>query len=232
MAQNYDLTTLAKARLNVLGDNSDTSQDELLGDLVSAFSLAVINYIRRQFQPTETAVTKRFSYNGNGILDLTVIDDMPFELTAVTAIVLYTDLPTVYQVTLSAGDSSSEADYRLRPLNKTREGTYTWLVLPRPTSMPPSSPSLASTAHLASDLKQFEVSITGNWGAGAVPTIVERVVLREIANAYRNPEGFQQRTLGEYSISEPLDVSGGSGFAPLSWGSKRLLEPYRRPVIG
>lgn len=232
MAEDYDLTTIAKARLNVLGDSTDDAQDELLEDLVDAFSLAVINYVRRQFMPTETAVTKRFSYNGGGILDLTVIDDMPHELTAVTQVVLFSDLPVAYQVPLANGDASSEADYRLNPRNKTRELTYTWLMLPQQTGLAPSVPSPSSTMHLAGDQKEYEVAITGNWGAGVVPSIVERVVLREIANAYRNPEGFQQRSMGEFSVSEPLDVAGGSGFAPLSWGSKRLLEPYRRPVIG
>jgi hypothetical protein len=227
--EDYALTSLEKARLQVLGDADDTAQDERLTDLVNAFSLSVINYVRRQFQPTEDGATKRFSYSGKGVIDLTVIDDQPYELRAVTAITLYSDMPASYQVVLSNGDASNEADYRLNPRNKTREGTYTWLLLPTQLSLPPVAST--SPTRLGPELKEYEISITGDWGAGVVPSIVEKVVLRELANDFRNPEGFQNRSLGEFAVTEMID-GGGSGYAPLSWGSKRLLEPYRRPVIG
>lgn len=227
--ETYALTTIVKARRHVLNSDTDASCDARLEDGINAFSLAVINYVRRQFLPIEDAATKKFAYAGDGILDLTVCDDMPYELRSVTAITLYSDLPASYQLVLSNGDASNEADYRLNPRNKTREGTYTWLVLPKPGGLPPSAST--SRTPLSPILKEFEISITGNWAAGVVPSIVEKVVLREIANDFRNPEGFQSRQLGDFGVSEPVD-GGGTGFAPLSWGSKRLLEPYRRPVIG
>lgn len=236
MALNADaLCSVAQVR-NALGDQS--ADQTTIEDGINAFSKAIQKYARRQWMPVSAATeTRKFRYDGNGILDLGD-DDTPTEIFAggggpTPVIVLHSDLPAgthvLAQLQLSAGDASNEADYRLEPLNKTESSTYTWLVLPRAVPIRIST----SLAPVSLDGKQIEVSITAKFGAGSVPSDIVKTCVREVANDYRNPEGFQSRQLGELSFSEATsDYAGvGGGLPPLSRGTRALLYGYRVPVL-
>jgi hypothetical protein len=213
-----DLTTVAKAASYIGDTNANTTRLQLL---ISAYSRAIRRYTDRQFMPVETAVAKKFRYDGAGILNLPST-----ELQSVTSIVLYTDLPTAQQVTLAAADTVSEADYRLEPRNKTLESTYLWLTLPRRTWFPIYSSNTPSP----SDKKLAEVTITGTWGAGSTPGDVELACLIAVDNAYRSPGGFSTETMGGFTLSEVVDPSSGPGRS-LPIDARALLGPYRRVAL-
>jgi len=212
------LTTVAKVQTRPGMAGVDGGRIE---DSINAFSVAIKRYIRRQFKPTETGITKRFRYDGNGILDLGA-DDPPTELSLLTSITLYSDLPASSQLVLFAGDASSEADYRLEPRNKTEQGTYTWLVLPLADFRRAST----SLTPIIGRVREAEVKIVGNWGAGVVPADVELACIREVTNDLRNPEGFSSRSAGDFAFVEDPSASW-----PLSRKTRQLLDSYRYPVI-
>lgn len=215
------LTTVNEAR-GWLGE--DDASLSLLESLINGFSHLVQRHAGRQFKPRETAVAKKFRYDGSGVLRLDAAS-RPTELVTPTSIVLYSDLPTAYQKTLSAGDASNEADYRLEPRGGTAEGTYTWLVLPKVSSFPSVS---GSETPIASSSREAQLTITGSWGADSVPADIAIAVLREIENVYRNRGGFDSRTFGELSIS---DLGVTPGLPPLSRGTMRIVGQYRAPVF-
>lgn len=234
MALNSDALCSVTQVRNALGDpNAD---EDVIFDSINAFSKAIQRYCRRMWMPVDANPrTLKFMYDGNGILDLGD-SDTPVEIKAgtVTQIMLHSDLPAgtdaFAQLVLSPGDSLNEADYRLYPLNQTESGTYTYLALPLACARRVSG----SLAPVSLDAKQVEVSITAKFGAGSVPDDVVKACIRECANDYRNPEGFQSRNLGELSFSEPTsDMAGGSGggLPPLSRGTRQLLYGYRVPVL-
>lgn len=177
---------------------------------VEGYSRAIQQYLEREFKPATAAAARKFRYDGHGVLDLA-----PYELTAVTAVTLYTDTPS--PDTLENGDASTESDYRLEPRNGTAEGTYTWLALPEV----PETPRRRRLG--------VEVTVTGDWGAGTAPADVQLVCARLAAAAWRNPEGFESRQLGELQFTE--DVAPGEEYG-LPRSARRALARYRRPRFG
>jgi hypothetical protein len=147
--------------------DDETNDRSFIAFLINAFSDAAHTYSGRQWKPTEAGATKVFVYDGNGRLSLA-----PFEASVVTSVVAYTDRPVADQLTLTAQD-----EYLLEPRQKTPQNTYLALTLP------------------ASLREGAQVSVTGNWGAGSVPSDVEYAVAAEAANAYmratqRAPRGI------------------------------------------
>jgi hypothetical protein len=210
------LTTIQAARSYVGDPNADQN---LITVLINSASRSIRQYTSRQFLPAETAVAKKFRYDGAGILDL------PFtELRTVTSIVAYTDLPSADQVTLTPASGTTEADWRLEPRQGTSEGTYLWLILP--TTLPWKQDS--TSAYPPRWDKGIELTITGNWGAATVPGDVEEACLMAVANRYRNPEGVTSRTLGALSISDIPDAPNFSSSLPRA--ARYILNPYRRVV--
>lgn len=204
------LTTLAKAQVFLArtgGTGMQRSEEEdFLEMLIAAASVAIRGYTGRQFVPAENAATKKFRYDGSGILNLS-----PYELRAATEIKLYSDLETGAQQVLTPQTPSAAGQYRLEPRQKTVQQTYRWLVLP--------TFELPRTA-LATER---EVSITGDWGIGSVPADVEFACLRTVAHWYRNPEGFASRSLGELAVSDAIDTDDEA----LPRSARLLLSPYR-----
>jgi len=144
-------------RTGTQGTSAEEGEDdELLAFFINAFSDAAHAYSGRQWKPTETNTTKRFVYDGSGRLSLA-----PYEASAVTSVVAYTDRPVADQLTLTVQD-----EYLLEPRQRTPQGTYLAIKLP------------------AVLREGTEVSVTGNWGAGSVPSDVEYAVAAEAANAY------------------------------------------------
>lgn len=209
MALNTDaLTTVASAQ-TYLGD--DGAATALLELLINGYSRAVANYTQREFKSALASPDnqpRQFRYAGRGVLPL-----HPYEARAIDQIVLHTDQPTVSQRTLTAASPTVEGEWRAEPRGKTREGTYLWLVLPQ----------VGVSAQW-----ETEVTVTGDWGAGTVPADVELACLIAVAAGYRNPEAFASRGLGELDFSQQPEPDVGASLPP---AARRLLYPYRRPVI-
>ena len=210
------LTTVAKARTYIGDPNADTTLVEIL---INSASRTIRQYTSRQFLPAEAASAKKFRYDGSGLLD------MPFtELRSVSSIVVYTDLPTADQVTLTPASGTTEADWRLEPREGTTETTYLWLILP--TSLPWKQDS--TSGYPPPWTKGIQVTITGDWGANTVPGDVEEACLMAAAHRYRNPEGVTSRTLGALSISDIPDAPNFSSSLPRA--ARYILNAYKRPV--
>lgn len=213
------LVTLDEARLWVHGSADDDSQDQLLELLIESYSSAIARYTGRELLPktpaldTDPIVTRTFRYAGSGVLDFVRFELRPLNL---GSIVLYSDLPSGSQRTLSAGSSTEEAEYRLEPREQTPEGTYLRLILPE-LDVPASRRA-----------KGVEVSVSGRWGAGTVPADVKLACLIAVRNAARNPEGFASRSLGELTFSEgPAPPESLS----LPRDARGLLAPHRRSAL-
>jgi hypothetical protein len=202
-------------RAGTQGTAADEEDDKrFLAFLINSFSDAVHAYTARQFKPTETAATKLYTYDGTGLLSLA-----PYEATAVTAIVLYTDRPVGEQWTLVAAN-----DYRLEPMQKTPESTYLSIKVPRVRS----GGLTVDSDVVRADLQGVQVSVTGNWGAGVVPSDVEYVVAGEAANAYMRASQRAPRGVAAEDFFGP-DV----GPLALSRRSQAVLWPHsNRTLIG
>ena len=193
------LTTIEDAelyldRVGLQGSKaSEADQLRFLASLINGKSTAMLAHMRRQFKPTEDAVTKRFRYGGGGRLWFA-----PYELRSLTAITLHTDQPVGAQQLLLAQSDSRESDYRLEPRQKTTVGTY----------LRASLPLLAVNPRHGA-----EVSITGNWGAGSVPAGLKMVCEAEVAAEWERStgKGTPDPVTGELSRSlAPLDFSRNS----------------------
>lgn len=210
----YALTSTTALRA-WLGD-PDAGQVELEA-AINGVSKSIRHFTGRQFKPAETAVTKRFTYDGSGILDLakTELADEP------TAITLFTDLPTTEHLALSPATATSEADWRLEPRGGTDEGTYLWLALP---TLEPRSSSETGYAP-DGDVKLIEVTVEGDWGTATVPGDVELACMVGCADLYRSPEGADERRLGPLALDHDDDDDFAFG---LSNRVREMLRPYRR----
>jgi hypothetical protein len=175
-----------------------------LEQLINGYSEAIARYSGREWCPRTTAAARKFSYNGSGVLSLA-----PYELRTVSLVQRDTDDPS--PTTIPA------TDYRLQPRNRSEQGTYLWVALPC----------------LVPSYQQFEteVTITGDWGIATdhtgIPPDVKLAALVAVASGYRNPEWFAGRDLGALGLTVEAAAPGES----LPDGTRRLLTPYRRPVV-
>lgn len=218
------LTTIENVKLLLSSSKQDPNMDDKLQLLINSYSRAIRLYTSRQFLPVETAISKKFRYEGNGYLNLPNT-----EVTAVTSMTLYTDLPQTSWVVLAGQNATTEAQFRLEPRNGTLEGTYLWLTLPEIGMFSPLVPEPIVTRRA----RASEITVLGNWGAGVVPGDVEHACMMSVANAYRNPEGFAARSLAGFSFSEMAEsqVLAETGLS-LPRDARALLAPYKRPSYG
>ena len=150
----HDLTTLAEVREYLQKPGSETSEDPVIGDLISEAS-AEIQKHTRIFKPEHNSgadAAKRFTWLSSGVLDLS-----PWVAKTVTAVSI-------------SGTAQASSSWSLRPRNAT-EGVYTHLKLP-------GSEVTHPLIHLADpvymDGQEVEVIVTGTWGYATVPANVER----------------------------------------------------------
>jgi hypothetical protein len=230
------LVTLADVRGFVFRDPLDNRQDRELVERINEYSRAVMRYTGREWLPQTTAATRSFSYDGGGFLSFA-----PFEARTVTSVSLFTDQPSVGQVTLTAPGGSVEGQWRLFPPNKSEEGTYFGIDLPMLGRTPRfvdgdpwwgtgwSFPSVYFRG-------RTNATVTGDWGVATslagVPSDVQLAVKIAIKDAYTNPAGFSSGDIsgGGSFTEEPIDSGAGSSvqFANLPYEARALLEPYRR----
>lgn len=196
------LVDLPTAQKYVRGSKTTSKDDDLvLTLLVNAYSRAIARYTGREFAPRSPGGQSEGTLARTFAYDASgFLSLKPYEARDITAVKIddeTTDLPTT--------------DYTLQPRNKTTESTYLWLDLPK---------------------RGSKVTVTGKWGVGdaastAIPNDVVLACLIAVADAFRNPESFATRSLGELTFTEEVGApADGGGSLPL--GARRLLYPYRR----
>jgi len=202
------LTTLGETREYVLRDATDDSQDRKLITLINAYSRAVEKYTRREWLPITLAATRSFHYDGAGFMSME-----PYDLRSATEVVANTQYPAGYQEILIAGTPTVVGNYWPKPAGATAEGTYWWLELP----------TYRQTG-------SYEVSVTGDWGIGTVPSDVELALWIAIDDAYKNPTGFAGGEVGGLGFAEIAETSlePDNRARNLPIESRSLLAPYRR----
>lgn len=220
----HALIALDEARLYVLGDVTDDTQDRKLIDRINAYSEAVYAYTGREWKPVTTGATRTFWYPGYGMLSLA-----PYDLRTLTSITAFTDYPTTYQATLTAGSATVVGDYRtpVDPLTN----TIRWVDFGEHPFLYPSVPWLLDTQWwYGRPSTRYQFSVTGDWGIGTVPEDVKLAVKIAVAEGFRNPEGGATRTFGDLTITEPSDFGDTSADAlwrGLPREARALLTPYR-----
>lgn len=204
------LTTLGETREYVLRDATDDSQDRKLIALINAYSRAVEKYTRREWLPVALAATRSFHYDGSGFMSLE-----PSDLRSATEVVLNSQYPAGYQEILIAGTTTVVGNYWPKPAGGTAEGTYWWLELPP-----------------AWETGSYEVSVTGDWGVGTIPSDVELALWIAIDDSYKNPTGFAGGEVGGLAFTEIGEASPepDNRARNLPIESRALLAPYRRSI--
>lgn len=223
------LTTLHAVREYVLRNPTDGSQDFQFRRLINSYSKAIYRYTRREWLPATAGAARKFAYSGAGFLSLA-----PYEARTVTAVTLFTDMPTANQRTLNVGSSTVESEFRLGPRGKTTEGTYLWI------DIATRLLGLGAFSYLPNVYAPFwtvigrdagyEVTVTGDWGVGSVPTDVELALLVAIKDAYENPTGYAAGTEGGLQFVEQVESDTGPDARArnLPVESRALLIPYKR----
>lgn len=203
------LTTLGETREYVLRDATDDSQDRKLIALINAYSRAIEKYTRREWLPITLDATRSFQYDGYGFLSLE-----PSDLRSATEVVLNSHFPAGYQEILIAGTESAVGNYWPKPAGGTAEGTYWWLELP----------------YAYRTGGSYEVSVSGDWGIGTVPSDVELALWIAIDDSYKNPTGFAGGEVGGLAFTEIGETSAepDNRARNLPIESRALLAPYRR----
>jgi hypothetical protein len=150
-----DLTTLAEVREHQQRtDSSNTTQDSLIGDLITVASDMIMEYTQREFAPQSNSTARTYRYDGRGVLNLA-----PDDARTVTQVRIDTD-----------GDSPATLDstqYKLWP-TRSKHAVYSHLHL---IGVP--GRAVTTEAHPV----YREVEVTGTWGWGSVPEPVERACI-------------------------------------------------------
>lgn len=146
------LISLDEARGFIQKNEEETEQDEEIIRLINSASEEIQNHTRREFAPAgEYGEDRVFVYVGGRYLDLA-----PYDLRAVEAVTLATDLESPVKLT--------KDEWRLRPM-PARDGVYQTIRL---LSLPEDT-----RITLPEGETQFEVTVTGEWGFAEVPEDVK-----------------------------------------------------------
>lgn len=223
-AANADALTTTAAFFEYIGEPTD--QDGKMADraqlLINAYSTAATRYLRRRLRPVETGTDKVYYYTGDGFLSLA-----PFEPRTVNTVTLYTDMPDAGHLVLYNHSSTQEAQWRVRPSNKTIFGTYLYMTLPEIGQFHPYYDEPVTTLNRRN--LGYEVTINADWGVldTDMPDDIELAIWIACSNAWRNPEAYQRRQLGPLSAADYDDPVSTDGLS-LPRASRSLLAPYRR----
>jgi hypothetical protein len=150
-----DLTTLeAVRRHQQRTDTTNTTQDDLVNDMITVASDLIMGFTQREFAPTTTAAARKYRYDGHGVLNLA-----PDDLRSVTSIQIDTDT--------SSPTTLDSTQYKLWP-TRTKHGVYSHIHLVGITV-----PSVTTQTYPV----YRQVTVTGNWGWSSIPDAVERACI-------------------------------------------------------
>lgn len=200
-----DLTTLAAVqRHRQMLDDTNTTQDDLIEDLITVASDMILDYTQREFAPQSgtggTPVTRTYRYEGRGVLPLAGDDAR-----TVTEVQIDTDsdTPTVLEST----------QYKLWP-TRAKDGVYTALHL---IDLPVARTTEGHPVYR-------EVEVTGTWGWPEVPSKVERACILLVMDLLSRTSSFRNS-----SMDDMLPAPGGAAM-PLH--VRTMLSSYRRRSLG
>lgn len=201
-----DLTTLAQVREHQQRtDSSNTTQDSLIGDLITVASDMIMSHTQREFAPTSgsgsTPVARTYRYDGRGMLNLA-----PDDARTVTQVRIDTDTST--PTTLEAG-----TQYKLWPTRSKHE-IYSHLHLI----------GIGGGSTITDYPSYREVEVTGTWGWTTVPTPVERACILLVMDLLSRTSNWKN------SEMDALMPSGSSVAIPLH--VRTILSPYKRHSAG
>tara|TARA_R110000868_G_scaffold172005_1_gene407790 strand:- start:48 stop:641 length:594 start_codon:yes stop_codon:yes gene_type:complete len=153
-----DLCSVDDVRAFLQKPSADTTQDALIGDLITRASRLIIRHTEREFAPTSTAVTRKFEWNGGGFLSLA-----PYDASSITSVqrLLYDDSP----VTLGA------IQWRAWPVQPV-DGVY-------------SSVRIWGTVPQSVGIRPTVITITGNWGFPTIPDEVRSACIETVTTWMR-----------------------------------------------
>lgn len=150
-----DLTTLAQVREHQQRtDPTNTTQDALIGDLITVASDMIMEYTQREFAPTTASATRTYRYDGRGVVNLA-----PDDVRTVTSVQIDTDTDSPTTLT--------SEQYRLHPV-RSKHGVYSHLHLI----------GVSGPLRTTQDYPDYrEVSVTGAFGWSSIPSPVERACI-------------------------------------------------------
>lgn len=179
-----DLTTLAEVREHQQRtDASNTTQDGLVGDLITVASDMIMEYTQREFAPQSASTARTYRYDGRGVLNLA-----PDDARTVTQVRIDTDTdsPTTLDST----------QYKLHP-TRSKHGVYSHLHLL-------GIPGIALTTQAHPVYR--EVEVTGTWGWGTIPEPVERACILLVMDLLSRTSNWKNADMDSL-------MPGGSGVA-------------------
>lgn len=200
-----DLTTLAQVREHQQRtDASNTTQDALIGDLITVASDMVMSYTQREFAPTSgsgsTPVARTYRYDGRGMVNLA-----PDDARTVTQVRIDTDG--------SDPTTLTSDQFKLWP-TRAKDGVYTHLHLI----------GVSGGSTLTDYPTYREVEVTGTWGWATVPTPVERACILLVMDLLSRTSNWKS------SDMDSMMPSGSSVAIPLH--VRTMLSPYKRHSAG
>lgn len=207
-ADPQDLCTVAQVREHEqISDATDTSQDAIVQSLITAASVAIMQYVPCQFKAVDgdasdgVGVARDFRYDGGGVLGFG-----KHALRSLTSVQIDVDGAAPSPTTLTADD------YRLQPLSK-EWGVWRGIHL----RGFPVADRRAGRDHPTYRV----VRVTGDWGFASIPEPVERACVLTVLFMLRGTSQFQGGEFGG------LDMPGNDRVA-IPGVAKRLLDPWRR----
>lgn len=199
-----DLTTVeAYNRYAAESGIAASAQADLVQDTITAASLAIMDYCQADFAPADDGATRRYRYNGGGVLSLA-----PYVVRAIDSVTIDAD---------STSATELDADtWRIMPV-PAPFGVYRVLHLF----------GVPGRDDLTSNTPQYRVvDIEGDFGYETVPAQVARAC--SITVGYLLKTGSQHQ--GDELDIAPVGW-GGSGVL-LPGNAKRLLAPFRMYSAG
>ena len=160
-----DLTTVDRVRRFLQKPTTDVNQDQVIGELITRASRAIVTFLGRDIVPTQ-ATSHAFIYRGGRRLDLA-----PYVAQSVSSVAMDTDT--------SSPSTLASSEYALRP-KPPHDGVYRYLRIPTGGNqiVGPDNPGEREFA-------EREVTVTGVWGYAEIPEDIEHWCIVTVATWLR-----------------------------------------------
>jgi hypothetical protein len=195
-----DLCTLANVREALEVPTADTSRDALVGTLITAASVAIMQDTGREFAPSTSSATRRIQVDGY------MVSLEPYDLRTVSTMTLHPESSS--PITLGT------ADYQLVPA-VSADGVYQAVAISRYQVL------LSDTAF---KFGYALLDIAGAWGFTSVPLDVTRACVETVKTWLRADVG----EFGLADMVEAGPTLNPRSAFPIPFKAWAFLAPYRR----
>lgn len=183
-----DLATLEEVRRHrQLTDTTNTTQDDLINELITVASDMIMRYTQREFAPTTASEARTYRYDGRGVVNLA-----PDDLRSVTQIRIDTDTDSPTTLT--------STQYKLHP-TRAKDGVYSMVHLIN-----------IQNARVTTEVHPVyrEVEITGAWGWSSIPAPVKRACIMLVVELLSRTSDWKNNDMdtfqGTGGVAMPLHV--------------------------